>query len=260
MRPKRIVSLAICILLGVGCSACNSLQHLPWLTSSSQDANQLTRETQHGATSSDIRDNAPPSIDTAETADLPPEASALARYTEGIAGDGVLVALIQTTLGTISCELFEDKAPVTVANFVGLARGMKAWVDPVSHDAMAGFPFYDGVVFHRVIPNFMIQTGDRTGKGNGGPGYSIPDEFRADLRHDRPGILSMANHGPNTGGSQFFITEAATPHLDYMHTVFGQCQDLDVVNAIARVPSNAMNRPHQPPTIETIRFERRSDR
>lgn len=195
-------------------------------------------------------------VDLPQTATTPPAASALSRYTESIDGQGALIANIHTTMGTIRCELFEDRTPITVANFVGLARGLKAWIDPETHQPRTGEPFYDGVIFHRVIPDFMVQTGDRTGTGQEGPGYMIADEFHAELRHDRPGILSMANYGPNTGGSQFFITERPAPHLDDRHTVFGHCINQDIVRAIARVPTDAQNRPVSPPSIETIAFER----
>jgi cyclophilin family peptidyl-prolyl cis-trans isomerase len=138
---------------------------------------------------------------------------------------------IETTLGDIYADLYAAEAPKTVANFVALANK----------------GFYDGIIFHRVIPGFMIQTGDPTGTGMGGPGYQFKDEFSAKLRHDKPGVLSMANSGPNTNGSQFFITEGPTPHLDNRHSVFGQVtQGMDVVNKIARVPQNEDdNRPLQ---------------
>ncbi|MFU8807183.1 MAG: peptidylprolyl isomerase, partial [Bradymonadaceae bacterium] len=127
---------------------------------------------------------------------------------------------------------------------------------PQTQEPVTGKPFYDGVIFLRAIPGFMIQAGDRTGTGNGGPGYEIPDEFADGLAHDGPGILSMANRGPATGGSQFFITEAAIPHADERHTIFGRCEDLDVVRSIARTPTDTTNRPIEPPVIEKVTFER----
>ena len=160
--------------------------------------------------------------DPVQSADAPPEPNATAAYTRDLDGVGKLVAVLDTSEGAITCELFEAEAPLTVANFVGLARGLKAFVDPATDRAVTGLPYFDGQIFHRVIPNFMIQSGDPTGSGLGGPGYAIPDEFHADLRHDRPGVLSMANLGPDTGGSQFFITEIAAPHLDGRHTIFGR--------------------------------------
>ena len=136
---------------------------------------------------------------------------------------GKLFATFETTMGNFRCELFEDKVPKTIANFVGLARGTRPFYDKAS-DSWKTEPFYDGVLFHRVIKNFMIQTGDRLGTGTGNPGYLIMDEIDPDLKHNKAGILSMANRGPNTGSSQFFVTVAATPHLDGRHAVFGQCE------------------------------------
>jgi len=146
-------------------------------------------------------------------------------------------AIIETSMGTIDVELFEDKAPETTANFVKLATE----------------GFYDETIFHRVIPGFMIQGGDPTGTGTGGPGYKIQDEFHPDLRHDKPGILSMANAGPNTGGSQFFITHTPTPHLDDRHGVFGVVvEGLDVVNRIGKVDKNAQDKPDVDVTITKV--------
>lgn len=167
-----------------------------------------------------------------------------------------LIASIQTSEGTIECRLFEEHTPVTVANFVGLARGEKPWINPETGEVVDGKRFYDGLTFHRVIPGFLVQGGDPTGTGSGGPGYTIPDEIADPLSHDRPGMLSMANRGPDTGGSQFFITLAPAPHLDGRHTIFGRCKDLDVVRTVARVPADAENHPEEPPTIEKITFER----
>jgi peptidyl-prolyl cis-trans isomerase A (cyclophilin A) len=162
-----------------------------------------------------------------------PVADDLAAYTADLSGDGPLSATIETSKGTIHCELFDKGAPVTVANFVGLARGMHAFKDPDS-GKIEKRPYYDGTVFHRVIPEFMIQGGDPTATGAGDPGYQFDTEVSPDLKH-APGTLSMANAGPNTNGSQFFITETATSQLDGKYNVFGRCKDLDVVKKIARV-------------------------
>ena len=124
------------------------------------------------------------------------------------------VAVIHTDAGDMHCTLFEKETPVTVENFIGLASGTKEWKNPVSHASKKGVPLYDGTIFHRVIPQFMIQGGDPAGNGSGDPGYSFKDEFVSTLRFDRPGRLAMANSGPNTNGSQFFITEVPTPHLN----------------------------------------------
>jgi cyclophilin family peptidyl-prolyl cis-trans isomerase len=146
-------------------------------------------------------------------------------------------ARIQTNLGTFTAELFEDRAPATTRNFVDLARK----------------GFYDGVIFHRVIKGFMIQGGDPTGTGRGGPGYTIDDEFHSELRHDAPGVLSMANAGPNTGGSQFFVTLDATPWLDDRHAVFGRVTEgMDVIETIGKVPTGSQDRPQQDVVIDQV--------
>src|SRR5271165_3934115 len=163
-------------------------------------------------------------------------------------------AVIETTDGNITCTLFPDKAPLTVANFIGLANGTKAWKNPKTGQMMHT-PLYDGTICHRVIPNFMIQCGDPAGNGSGDPGYSFKDEFSPDLTFDAPGRLAMANSGPNTNGSQFFITEVPTPHLNGKHTIFGQCEDLDVVKKIARLAADPRNnRPYDPPKITHIKI------
>ena len=159
-------------------------------------------------------------------------------------------------MGTFNCELYEEQVPNTVANFVGLATGTKTYVDPETQQP-ARSNFYDGLIFHRVIPNFMIQGGDPEGTGRGGPGYRFPDEFHPQLRHDRGALLSMANAGPNTNGSQFFVTEVPTPHLDNRHAVFGACEETSLVNQIARVPTGPGNRPLEDVTIERIVIDRR---
>ena len=165
-------------------------------------------------------------------------------------------AIFQTNQGTIVCELFEKEVPITVKNFIDLAEGNKDWKDPNTGAAKKG-RYYDGTIFHRVIPDFMIQAGDPTGTGTGGPGYKFQDEFKANLKFDKPGKLAMANSGPNTNGSQFFITEVPTPHLDNMHTIFGQViEGLDVVKKIARVPQGPGNKPRQPVVLEKLTIER----
>jgi peptidyl-prolyl cis-trans isomerase A (cyclophilin A) len=169
------------------------------------------------------------------------------------ASKGKLFATFKTTMGSFRCELYEDKAPNTVANFVGLARGVRPFYAK-KEDTWKTAPFYDGILFHRVIPNFMIQTGDPTGTGTGGPGYHVVDEFDKSLRHNGPGILSMANRGVNTGSSQFFVTVAATPHLDDKHAIFGKC-DAKVPTEISKVKTRS-DRPLDDVKIETITFER----
>ena len=173
-----------------------------------------------------------------------------------IAADGELWAKFQTSMGTILCELEPTRAPLTVANFVELAEGKKEWTDPKTRKTEAR-PLYDGLIFHRVIPQFMIQGGDPMGTGRGGPGYEFADELHPELRH-KPGTLSMANSGPNTNGSQFFITEVATPHLDNRHSVFGYCEPLQVVQDIARVPAARGNRPVENVVLKKVTIHRGS--
>jgi peptidyl-prolyl cis-trans isomerase A (cyclophilin A) len=152
-------------------------------------------------------------------------------------------ATFKTSMGNITCELYPDKAPLAVKSFVGLATGQQPWLDPVSGNVQHK-PLYSNTIFHRVIPNFMIQGGDPTGTGRGGPGYRFPDEFNPTLSHDRPGRLSMANSGPNTNGSQFFITQIPTPWLDNHHTIFGQVVDgMGVVTKIVSVERDRNDKP-----------------
>jgi peptidyl-prolyl cis-trans isomerase A (cyclophilin A) len=168
-------------------------------------------------------------------------------------------AVFDTTAGKLTCKLFEKETPATVANFIGLAQGTKDWKSPISHATKHNVPLYDGTIFHRVIPNFMIQGGDPAGNGSGDPGYSFKDEFVSTLTFDRPGRLAMANSGPNTNGSQFFITEVPVPHLNGRHTIFGQCDDASValVKQIARMGRDPNNdRPFRPVKINHIKIER----
>ena len=166
-------------------------------------------------------------------------------------------AHFDTTLGKFTVELFEDKTPRTVANFTGLADGTREWKHPKTGEKHQK-PYYDGVVFHRVIDGFMIQGGDPLGEGHGGPGYQFEDEFHADLRHNRAGILSMANAGPNTNGSQFFITLGPTPHLDRRHSVFGAVvEGLEVVQQIGKVKTGTGDRPVTPVVMNKVTIERR---
>lgn len=166
-------------------------------------------------------------------------------------------AIFHTTAGDLTCELFPKQAPKTVANFIGLATGTKEWTNPEARKPQKGVPLYNRTIFHRVIPNFMIQGGDPLGNGQGGPGYSFEDEFSPDLKFDVPGRLAMANSGPATNGSQFFITEVPTPHLDGRHTIFGQCtpESVELVKEIARKATDPRdNRPYDPVKINTIEF------
>jgi peptidyl-prolyl cis-trans isomerase A (cyclophilin A) len=164
-------------------------------------------------------------------------------------------AVFDTSMGRMVCRLFSKEAPNTVANFIGLATGTKDWTDPKTHQVMQGKPLYNGTIFHRVIPGFMIQGGDPLGTGEGDPGYKFNDEIDPNLNFDVAGRLAMANSGPNTDGSQFFITVAATPWLNQHYSIFGQCDDSSVLVAqsitdVNRDPNN--NRPVDPVVLEKV--------
>lgn len=195
-----------------------------------------------------------------------------ARSKSAAVSSGPPTAIIDTSAGKMTCTLFPDKAPLAVANFVGLARGTKEWTDPKTGKKMHGVPLYNGTIFHRVIPDFMIQGGDPAGSGSGEIGFSIKDELRPDLLYDRPGRLAYANSGPNTSASQFFITETEQPNLNPCldeggcqrpwgmvrkgtgYTIFGQCDQptVELVKKIARMPRDGNDRPDTPVTINKI--------
>ena len=191
----------------------------------------------------------------------PPVAGDLAEYTKDLGPGTQLIAKLETSHGTLTCELRPDKAPMAVANFVGLATGKKPWLDPATGEVRTGKPFYDGLIFHRVIPNFMIQGGDPLGRGTGGPGYTFDDEIWDGARVV-PGALAMANAGMRnqggTNGSQFFIMEdGERPDLSPRHTVFGMCGTLDVIKTIARVKTDSSDKPVEPVTIYKVTITRR---
>ena len=167
-----------------------------------------------------------------------------------------MIVAFETNRGTFKIKLFPDKAPKTVENFLGLAEGTKEWLDPKSGQKVKK-RFYDGLVFHRVIKNFMLQGGDPLGNGTGGPGFRFEDEFHPDLKHNKPGILSMANAGPNTNGSQFFITVVPTPWLDGKHTIFGEVTEgYNIVEEISKTRTGPMDRPIEPVIIQSLKIER----
>ncbi len=171
---------------------------------------------------------------------------------------GPLYATLKTSMGDIVIQLFDDKAPKTVANFVDLATSAKEWTDPKTREK-AKRPLYNGTIFHRVIPGFMIQGGDPLGNGTGGPGYRFADEFHPDLNHSKPGILSMANAGPNTNGSQFFIIQKPTPWLDGKHSVFGEVvKGQNAVDAIINAPRDLRDRPIKDVVIQEVIISRGS--
>jgi peptidyl-prolyl cis-trans isomerase A (cyclophilin A) len=203
------------------------------------------------ATVASSQSTTPPSSQVKPALDLPdaPEATPAARTVP----NGPTVVM-DTSMGRITCRLYQRQAPKAVATFIGLATGTMDWTDPKTHKLQHSRPFYDGTTFHRVIPEFMIQGGDPTGTGMGDPGFSFDDEFYPDLNFDRPGRLAMANSGPNTNGSQFFITEAPYDSLDQHYTLFGQCDDpsVDVVKAIARVKRDDNDKPRSPVFLKKV--------
>jgi peptidyl-prolyl cis-trans isomerase A (cyclophilin A) len=167
-----------------------------------------------------------------------------------------LTATLRTSQGTVQIRLFPDHAPKTVRNFVDLAEGTREWTDPRTRRSAQG-RLYDGTIFHRVIPRFMIQGGDPLGTGTGGPGYEFADEIHPDLQFDRPYLLAMANAGPGTNGSQFFITVVPTPHLNGRHTIFGEViSGTDVVDEISKVKTGRNDRPAQDVVLESVEIER----
>lgn len=223
------------------------------------DGYRLIRaRTKDGGTAA-IEVKAPPGWQVMQAPSADPHAGkfTLAEAQKGLAAKGTLAAHIKTSLGSFYCDLFADKAPNTVANFVGLARGLRKYWDTDKVEWVAR-PYYNGTTFHRVVPGFMIQGGDRTGTGAGIVGYVIPDENHPSLFHNAPGQLCMANRGPNTGADQFFITEGAAPHLDGGYTIFGQCEPATLVQRIARVPQSGSpkNMPLTPVVIEKVEIKR----
>ncbi|GMV43702.1 MAG: hypothetical protein AMXMBFR64_54180 [Myxococcales bacterium] len=247
MKMRTTLAAALC---AVAVSGCKSEQapapKAPEASSTAQEGTAASPDKKEAAKAPQA------AAATTATEDVrPPKAEDLPGYIADLAGSGPLMATFDTSMGTIHCTLYEKEAPMTVANFVGLARGLKAYTDPNTNQK-ARKPFFDGLKFHRVIPNFMIQGGDPLGQGTGGPGYRFGDEFVPSLRHDKPGRLSMANAGPGTNGSQFFVTERPTPHLDNRHTIFGQCDEVDVVQKMARV-DKAPNDPTQSkPAVDVV--------
>jgi peptidyl-prolyl cis-trans isomerase A (cyclophilin A) len=174
--------------------------------------------------------------------------------TKGLPAGKTITATIETDLGSLECKLYDDKAPITVANFVGLARGLRPWKTP--DGTWEKKPAYDGTPFHRIIKGFMIQGGDAKKNGSGEAGYVIPDEIWEDAHHDRAGLLCMANRGPNTNSAQFFITDAAAAHLDNGYTIFGECGPEETIHKIASVPVSG-DRPTNPPIIKKVTITRK---
>jgi len=188
-----------------------------------------------------------------QPANLPPAEEPLVQTSVAEKGKTAsITAVFHTSMGKISCELYPGEAPLTVENFISLARGTKKWTDPATGKEVTR-PLYDGTAFHRVIPEFMIQGGDPLGTGSGGPGYEFKDEISEKLKFDKPGILAMANAGPNTNGSQFFITLAPTPWLDGYHTIFGRVvSGQEVVDAISKVKRDSQDKPLKPVILDKV--------
>lgn len=251
MRSLRLALPAL-LILGVGCEHTNGKNDKKEPPPGPPPTKTVDTNAQPPAAMpppEPVKQEPPPPTDPNEV--RPPVAADLPEYMKNIKGEGTLVATIETTMGTIHCELFPEAAPITVANFIGLATGQKAWLNPKTGNKEVGKPYFDGIVFHRVIKEFMIQGGDPLGIGRGGPGYKFEDEFNNDKKM-QAGTLAMANAGPTTNGSQFFITEVATDFLQGKHTIFGQCKEIDLVKQIARVPQDAQNKPDTPVVMNKV--------
>jgi peptidyl-prolyl cis-trans isomerase A (cyclophilin A) len=191
---------------------------------------------------------------SAQTPDALPDAPSTTAHEEPPATPTGPTVLFDTTMGRMTCQLYDKEAPLTVANFIGLATGTKPWVDPLTDKKVTGQPFYNGTTFHRVIPSFMIQGGDRRGTGEGDAGYYFEDEIVPTLQFNIPGRLAMANSGPGTNGSQFFITEVPVPDLNGKHTIFGQCDahSILIASSIARVERNPQDKPLIPVVLNKV--------
>ena len=195
-----------------------------------------------------------PALAAAQTSAPLPDAPSTTAHAVAPAVPSGPTVLFDTSMGRLTCQFFDKVSPVTTANFIGLATGTKSWTDPLTRTPVTGKPFYNGTQFHRVIPGFMIQGGDPLASGMGDAGFYIPDEVSPALSFDTPGRLAMANSGPNTNSSQFFITEVAKPELNGHYTIFGQCDPHSVllVASIARVARNAEDKPTTPVTLNKV--------
>ena len=218
-------------------------------------------QTNSGATPAPPAQSSPATTDAPQqqqaTPDLPDSPGTATQVHTPVTPTGP-TAVIDTSMGRLTCKLYQQQAPVTVANFIGLAEGTKDWTDPTTQKKQHSVRYYDGTTFHRVIPNFMIQGGDRVGNGTGDPGYMFQDEFDPTLAFDVPGRLAMANSGPGTNGSQFFITEVPVEQLNGKHTIFGQCDahSILLVSSIARVSRDGDDKPETPVVIQKVTIVR----
>lgn len=269
MKSMKYFVVAAALLAAVGCKPKAGDPTSEGDSASAQPMEQAAESDQGGESAGDtaaaeaeepagVADEAPGRGETSEGAASEAGAESAEDILAQFEGEGTLTATIVTTNGTLHCELFEEMAPSTVANFAGLATGKKTYRSNDSDELVRG-NFYNGLIFHRVIPGFMIQGGDPTGTGTSGPGYQFEDEFVDSLVHDKPATMSMANSGPNTNGSQFFITDGPTPHLDGRHSVFGHCDEADVVAEIARVTRGRGDRPVDDVIIESVTVARVSE-
>ena len=277
LRASSLLVPALCFALGFGCDAgCDGDGETPGgleQRGSVANAEQITMRpvTEDGyevvEASPRMREreqNAPQAADRANYILQPNEPDPMAagmtltQAVDGMPTDGKLVAEITTSMGTVFCDLFAEDAPRTVANFIGLARGKRAWWDPRVGQWRLTKPYYDGTLIHRVLPDYLVQGGDQLGDGTGRPGFSVEHEDHARNRHDEAGLLAMASHGPNENGAQFFITDGAASDLNVenQYTVFGKCQNPEVVRRIARVPQGENNRPLTDVRIERVLIRR----
>ena len=238
-------------LLLAGCE--NKISELPKGGNAPPPQGQAPTATQAPVATQPVQPTPPPAAAPAAGSDPLGGKFTLEEATKGLTGKGDLIADIKTGKGQLECKLYEDKAPVTVANFVGLARGLRPWKNPAGEWVKTAA--YDGTTFHRVVKGFMIQGGDPAGNGSGEPGYVIPDEIWPGAKHDQRGQLCMANRGPNTNGMQFFITDGAPAHLDGGYTIFGKCGPEKVIEALASVPTLG-ERAADPPKIEKVTIRR----
>ncbi|MAQ15016.1 MAG: hypothetical protein CMN30_09515 [Sandaracinus sp.] len=278
IQPRRASALllpALCLALGFGCDAGCDADESGGLEQRGSVANaeELTMRprTEDGyevveasprsrrrAEADQRRPNRDDLILEPNEPDPMPEGITLSQAVEGMPTDGQLVAEITMSMGTVFCDLFAEKAPRTVANFIGLARGKRPWWDPEVGQWRRNKPYYDGTLIHRVLPDYLIQGGDRLGDGTGRPGFTVAHEDHDRNRHDEAGVLAMASHGPGENGAQFFITDgnASDLNVENQYTVFGHCENLPIVERVARVPQGEENRPLTPVRIERVLIRR----